>query len=96
MCYTCSPTCDNCYPKLVKCASCGHVCLLGWKECSECGSPITDAMRQAAEDDWHSGVRLGVSAVGSRSTYLVDLSKLKKKSATAEAEIPIRSRADDV
>lgn len=82
MCYTCSPACDNCYPKMVKCAICGHVCLLGWDQCSECGATITDAARRAAEEEWHRGVRLGVNATGSRTNYMVDLSKLGDSSGS--------------
>ena len=78
MCYTCSPTCDNCYPKMVKCAACAHVCMLGWSSCPECGASITDDMRKRAEADWYAGVRLGESATGKPARYLVDLSKLRK------------------
>lgn len=58
MCYGCSPTCDNCRPKMVRCAACERINYLNRTECTFCGAPITQAMKDAAVEDWKSGLRM--------------------------------------
>ncbi len=58
MCYGCSPTCDNCRPKVVTCAECERINYLSRDECAFCGEKITQAMKDAAIEDWNHGIRM--------------------------------------
>ncbi len=48
-CTDCS-SCGKCYPKNSTCKACGGEIYLLDDACPTCGEPITDAMRQAAQD----------------------------------------------
>lgn len=58
MCYGCTPTCDNCRPKMVRCDSCGRTNFLTRDQCFFCEAPITQAMKDRAVEEWKAGVRL--------------------------------------
>ncbi len=53
MCFgSCRVTCDNCKPKFVVCPDCGHKNLLVFKACKECGSVLTEDMKDEARRVW--------------------------------------------
>lgn len=58
MCYGCSPACDNCRPKVVKCPACKRINYLNRTECAFCGEAITQDMKDAAVEDWKQGIRM--------------------------------------
>lgn len=59
MCYTCSPDCDNCSPKLMRCPSCCHVNRLSQTVCAACGKPLNKTEKELARERWQNGERLG-------------------------------------
>lgn len=53
-CYVCSPTCDNCRPKMVTCSKCGMMTLMDLPVCPRCKEPITEEDRNRAWEEWRS------------------------------------------
>lgn len=52
MCYGCRPTCDDCKPKFVYCASCNGKNYLFMKNCKSCGSIISEELKELARISW--------------------------------------------
>lgn len=55
MCYTCSPACDNCMPKMLLCPACGERNLLSYDECHKCHAALAQEEKDKAIAEWHAG-----------------------------------------
>lgn len=60
MCYTCSPSCDNCMPKMLLCPECGERNLLAYGECCSCGTELSQAEKDRAVKAWHAGKKFSL------------------------------------
>lgn len=60
MCYTCSPSCDNCMPKMLFCPECGERNLLAYEECCSCGAPLEQEAKDYAVAEWHAGKKFSL------------------------------------
>lgn len=52
MCYMCLPTCEKCFPKTLKCPSCGKKNTLTKSKCIYCGTVFSEEDKENARALW--------------------------------------------
>lgn len=87
MCYTCSPSCDNCFSKFLECPTCGHIEMISREACSQCEHPITQEMRDAAEAEWRAGRRFAQMQTGRSATVNLKRADVNAPGKTSDATV---------